>query len=55
MRYLKKHHMTHHFANPKGYFGVTSPLWDIVFGTLKQPERRTARIPQPSIDTRNAS
>ncbi len=31
---LRRHHMTHHFADHEGGFGVSSPLWDHVFRTL---------------------
>jgi dihydroceramide fatty acyl 2-hydroxylase len=31
---LRRHHMTHHFADHEGGFGVSSPLWDYVFRTL---------------------
>lgn len=31
----KKHHLAHHFKTPKYNFGVTSPLWDYVFGTKR--------------------
>ena len=31
----KKHHLYHHFKNPKSNFGVTSPIWDYLFGTKK--------------------
>jgi sterol desaturase/sphingolipid hydroxylase (fatty acid hydroxylase superfamily) len=31
--YLKKHHFRHHYQNPKKDYGVSSPLWDLVFGT----------------------
>jgi sterol desaturase/sphingolipid hydroxylase (fatty acid hydroxylase superfamily) len=31
---LRRHHMTHHFADHDGGFGVSSPLWDYVFQTL---------------------
>jgi sterol desaturase/sphingolipid hydroxylase (fatty acid hydroxylase superfamily) len=32
------HHLRHHYSDQGGNFGVTSPLWDIVFGTvLEQP------------------
>jgi sterol desaturase/sphingolipid hydroxylase (fatty acid hydroxylase superfamily) len=31
---LRRHHMTHHFADHDGGFGVSSPLWDHVFRTL---------------------
>lgn len=33
-KYLKKHHMYHHFKTPNARFGVSSPLWDYVYGTL---------------------
>lgn len=33
---LKRHHMRHHYKNPALRFGVSSPLWDIVFETLDE-------------------
>lgn len=36
-RFLKVYHMRHHFNNPHKGYGVSNPLWDIVFGT-KPPE-----------------
>ena len=33
-RFLKIFHMNHHFKTPDMKFGVTSPVWDHVFGTL---------------------
>jgi sterol desaturase/sphingolipid hydroxylase (fatty acid hydroxylase superfamily) len=33
LRYLKRYHMQHHYKTPNQRFGVSSPLWDIVFGT----------------------
>jgi sterol desaturase/sphingolipid hydroxylase (fatty acid hydroxylase superfamily) len=35
---LREQHMRHHFQDHRFGFGVSSPLWDIVFGTL--PRRR---------------
>jgi sterol desaturase/sphingolipid hydroxylase (fatty acid hydroxylase superfamily) len=32
-RFLRKYHMTHHYAKPDRHFGVSSPLWDLVFRT----------------------
>lgn len=32
-KYLKRYHMMHHYKTPDKRFGVSSPLWDIVFGT----------------------
>jgi sterol desaturase/sphingolipid hydroxylase (fatty acid hydroxylase superfamily) len=34
-RYLRQHHLTHHFRTPETRFGVSSPLWDRVFGTSR--------------------
>jgi len=31
--YLREHHMRHHFKSPNVGYGVSSPLWDYVFGT----------------------
>ena len=33
LRYLKRYHMQHHYKTPDMRYGVSSPLWDIVFGT----------------------
>ena len=30
---LKSHHMKHHYIEPDEGFGVSSPLWDLMFGT----------------------
>ena len=32
---IRKHHMLHHFATPDRRFGVSTPLWDYVFGTIQ--------------------
>jgi sterol desaturase/sphingolipid hydroxylase (fatty acid hydroxylase superfamily) len=32
-RFLKKYHMDHHYKTPDARFGVSSPIWDRVFGT----------------------
>lgn len=32
-KWLKRYHMMHHYKTPNARFGVSSPLWDIVFGT----------------------
>jgi sterol desaturase/sphingolipid hydroxylase (fatty acid hydroxylase superfamily) len=32
-RYVRRYHMHHHTQTPNMRFGVSSPLWDIVFGT----------------------
>ncbi len=32
-KWMRKYHLTHHFATPTVRYGITSPLWDLVFGT----------------------
>ena len=32
-RYIKRHHMEHHYKRSDRHFGVSSPLWDWVFRT----------------------
>jgi len=41
-RYLKRHHMMHHYKDPEKRFGVSSPFWDVVFGTLDKDEKKPA-------------
>lgn len=33
LKFLKRYHMQHHYKTPNMRFGVSSPLWDIVFKT----------------------
>ena len=33
LKFLKRYHMQHHYKTPDQRFGVSSPLWDWVFGT----------------------
>lgn len=32
-KFLKRYHMQHHYKTPDARYGVSNPLWDIVFGT----------------------
>ena len=32
-KYIKRYHMQHHYKDPATRFGVSSPVWDWVFGT----------------------
>lgn len=36
-RWARRHHFHHHFVNPSANHGVTSPIWDFVFGTYEKP------------------
>lgn len=38
-RFVKRHHMLHHHADHDGGFGVSSPIWDYVFGTMPQVKK----------------
>jgi 4-hydroxysphinganine ceramide fatty acyl 2-hydroxylase len=33
LRALRRYHYRHHFADDRVHYGVTSPLWDVVFRT----------------------
>ena len=37
-RWARRHHFTHHFVDARCNHGVTSPLWDLVFGTYRAPQ-----------------
>ena len=45
-RWLRRHHFSHHFSAPRKNFGVTTPIWDVVFrsytptGLIKLPAKR---------------
>jgi dihydroceramide fatty acyl 2-hydroxylase len=38
-RFIKRHHMLHHHADHDGGFGVSTPIWDYVFGTMPQVKK----------------
>lgn len=50
-RWARRNHLHHHFASTRKNHGVTSPLWDVVFGTyqpapmVKIPKRHAAKFP----------
>ena len=35
-KYIKRYHMQHHYKTPNARFGVSSPLWDMVFNTMPE-------------------
>lgn len=43
-RFLRRHHFAHHFNGPQTNHGVTTPVWDVVFGTLRDPG--VIRVPE---------
>jgi 4-hydroxysphinganine ceramide fatty acyl 2-hydroxylase len=38
--YLKKHHFRHHYMDSDINYGVSSPLWDVVFRTLNEEKKQ---------------
>ena len=32
-RFLRQYHLAHHYKSPDRHFGVSSPLWDVIFRT----------------------
>ncbi len=38
-RWVRRNHFHHHYGSPKVNHGVTSPIWDRVFGTHAKPGR----------------
>jgi dihydroceramide fatty acyl 2-hydroxylase len=40
-KWLKRYHMIHHHTGANARWGVSSPLWDWVFGTLGEDRRRS--------------
>jgi sterol desaturase/sphingolipid hydroxylase (fatty acid hydroxylase superfamily) len=44
-QWVKHHHIRHHYSNDTRGYGVTTPLWDYVFGTMDRgPEARESRV-----------
>jgi sterol desaturase/sphingolipid hydroxylase (fatty acid hydroxylase superfamily) len=39
-RAIRRHHMMHHHQDHSGGFGVSTPLFDVVFGTMPRPKGR---------------
>jgi dihydroceramide fatty acyl 2-hydroxylase len=38
-RFVRRHHFHHHFVDGRKNHGVTTPLWDFVFGTYEHPSQ----------------
>jgi sterol desaturase/sphingolipid hydroxylase (fatty acid hydroxylase superfamily) len=37
-KYLRKYHLQHHFSHERSKYGVSNPLWDYVFRTVRGPK-----------------
>lgn len=44
-RWVRRHHFHHHFGHPMANQGVTSPVWDLVFGTYERVDG-PVRVPR---------
>jgi len=44
-RFVRRHHFHHHFGHPMANHGVTSPFWDMVFGTYERVDG-PVRVPR---------
>lgn len=59
-RWARRHHLHHHFEDPSTNHGVSSPLWDWVFGTwsrvdtVRVPPRQASKLPWLLVDGRIA-
>jgi sterol desaturase/sphingolipid hydroxylase (fatty acid hydroxylase superfamily) len=47
LRWIKRHHMLHHYATPDARYGVSTPAWDAVLGTM--PEAAPRAVPQAGV------
>jgi sterol desaturase/sphingolipid hydroxylase (fatty acid hydroxylase superfamily) len=47
-KWMRKYHLVHHFQTPGVRYGITSPLWDHVFGTY--PRDRYQRASETEIE-----
>lgn len=36
-KFMRRFHLEHHYKNAETQFGLSSPLWDIVFSTYRRP------------------
>ena len=41
-KYLRKYHLAHHFKHEPLRYGVSTPIWDYVFGTAPVTAAREA-------------
>ena len=49
-RFLRRYHMEHHYKDSESHFGISSPLWDWVFGTAKSREDSADSGARPAAD-----
>jgi dihydroceramide fatty acyl 2-hydroxylase len=54
LRALRKHHFYHHFGDDSRCFGVTTPVWDVVFRTEFPYHGQSVNRGSADIDVRSA-
>ena len=54
-RWIKRYHMHHHFSTPEARWGVSSPLWDYVFGSTGEKVKTGIESNIPGNDARISS
>lgn len=42
--YMRRHHLYHHYKKPGEAYGVTVPLWDMIFGTHPLPSKSSGTL-----------
>lgn len=53
-RFLRRYHMNHHFVDDHTAFGVSNPMWDVIFATTPQaaiPAKRPRSGGFPEVDS----
>ncbi|MGD8862176.1 MAG: sterol desaturase family protein [Myxococcales bacterium] len=49
-KYLRRYHMEHHYKDSGAHFGISSPLWDFVFGTARSRGAGASPPPRAAVD-----
>jgi sterol desaturase/sphingolipid hydroxylase (fatty acid hydroxylase superfamily) len=51
VRFFRRYHLEHHHADAKAHYGVTSPIFDLLFGTFRvhRERSRPSRTPLDSL------
>jgi len=50
-KFLRRYHMEHHYKDSDSHFGISSPLWDWVFGTATSREIASGQVEQQVLAT----
>lgn len=49
-KWIRHYHLRHHYEDHNSRFGVSSPLWDFVFGTYR-PLKKVATVTSDDLET----